>query len=1358
MYRNITLIIITMVSLLQISLVKANTEYSFRHLDIVDGMSDNQIRGLSKLSDGRIAIRTASILNLYNGATFEHFYHNKTKEYKWDYWGLPKEYTDVQNRLWMKERDYLLLLDLNSNSFIYDIPGELKTLGITEKLKNLFIDDAKNIWFLTENLDFSYYDQTAKKLIEVTDGKSEFTKQFGVPKEMAQYKNFCWIVYTSGVIRCWDYTSREFVSQDNSFITKINEKTDRIYIHTTNKGDVWLMYNDAINFFNRTNNVWTEVATIKGRSNFFTCMDLDKNGNVWVGTSLSGLRFIDAKTFETNVIPGMKLYNGDILVNDIHNVFVDDNDGLWVGTLFQGLCYYQPSVRKFNLIQTVKSAGTMTSENVRCLYDEGNGKVLVGTANGLFRFNQHNKQLERVYPELAHELCLAIYKDSRKRLWVSTYLGGFYCIEGKSVKNYKWNLNKSQTEQIYYNARYLYEDKNGRLWVSVNGGVGEFFPEQNRIKMLYETHPKVSYHKLDYEIFPINDNSFGVIGESGIYFYNTLTDSLYIPEIDTPENNKYLKNTRYYCHLNDSRSLEWMASERQLNIWDEENKRHYKLTTEEGLPSNTVSALFEDDNKIIWASTANGISRIQVQLTENGYVFSIVNFNTLNGLQSGKFYSQSGIKTSDGTIYFGGVHGFNYFNPEQIIYNTQINTPIFTSFSLFNSVIKVGEKNKNRIILEKPINITKKIVLKYNENFISVDFAGLNYVNPERTYFKYKLENFDQNWTEIITSGSGKVTYTSLKPGTYRFIVFTANSHKLWGEIPAELLIVVKPPFWATTLAYIIYLLIMIYLTYYLFKRIEEKNKKKFAIQQEANEQKQRDELAQMKFRFFTNISHEFRTPLTLIITPLELLLKDEVNPKRINKINSVLKNANELLGLVNQLLDFRKLELEGEKLHLTKNNIGQFIENIYLQFKDTVSAKNIDFTINNEIGNALIFFDANKMHKVVNNLLLNAYKVTSKGGHISIKISKALENQSEYVRISVSDTGCGIDSKHIEKIFDRFFQSEHGENSGFGSSGIGLHLVKSYVELHNGTVAVQSTKDVGSTFTISIPFDLAGEETATEDNVKQINSEPKDDHSKKSKRKTVLLVEDNTEFRNFLVEQLSDEFDVIEAEDGLIGENVARQHSPDLIISDLMMPNQDGIALCRNLKVDIHTSHIPFIMLTARNTDEAKMVGYDAGADSYISKPFNYDMLLVRIKKLIEQQEKRQEMLHKNIEITPSQIAVNSLDEEFIQRVLKYVEKNIDNTEYSIEDLSAEVGLHRSHLYRKIQSLTGHTPLDFMRLVRLKRAAQLLSDSQYYISEIADKVGFNTIKYFNKYFKEEFGLTPTQYRSQNKKTTEETN
>lgn len=1324
-------------------------QYIFRHLELSDGLSDNQIRSLSMTPDNRLAIKTASILNIYNGATFENIYHDKHLEYKWNYWGLPGEYYDKNERIWMKERDYLLVFDLKTNQYQYNIDEELKSMGVGGKIKNLFVDNFKNFWFVTENNDFLLYDATAKRLQTITSGSESFVAKFGIPREMTQYKNFCWIVYTSGLIRCWDYTSSEFVSQHTHLLNVIDANTDRLYIHSSHKGDIWLMYNKALLFYNRTNQSWKEITTISGRHSFFTCMDIDKKGDVWLGTSFGELRRIDNNTYNVSSMPGLKLDNGATLTNDIYTIFADDNDGIWVGTLFQGLGYYQPNRKKFQLEEIQPNGSLLTNDNVRCFIEEKDGSIIIGSRHGLSRYRPDTKKIEPIYEKLANILCLSLYRDSKDRLWVSTFLNGLYCIEGTTIRNYKQKIYEKDDEPLLNTARDIFEDNYGRYWVSFTGGVGEFFPSTGEVKMLYENHPKVSFHKVDYKIYPINDDSFAVIGESGIYYYDTRKDSLWIPEIDSPENMKFNDlNIKYYCILNDSKSLEWYGTEAGLKVWDKKTKKLYTITVDGGLPNNAVSALLEDDNGVVWASTASGISKIEAKVVNGIYNFSLVNFSSIDGLQSGRFYNHAALKAKDGMMYFGGVHGFNFFNPQKVVYNETRYSPMFVSFSLFNTPVKEREKYNNRIILEYPINKTDIIDLNHDENFITLEFSGLNYINPSQTYFRYKLENFDQEWTEIVTDGLGKVTYTGLRPGSYRLLVYTASNDKVWAESPAEITIVISPPFWETIYAIIIYCLLFIAATTYVIFFINKKNRRKLMKQQLINEQKQKEDLDQMKYRFFTNISHEFRTPLTLILMPLESIIREVKDMDIKEKLKSIHTNARDLLNLVNQLLDFRKLEMEGEKLKTRLVNLKSFTDNIYIQFKDSISTKNINFVIDNEADIEYVYMDEGKIHKVMNNLLSNALKYTPNGGTIAVVIDTTKEQNMQFLKISVSDTGSGIYEKDLDKIFTRFYQSNN-KNKDLAGSGIGLHLVSEYITLHSGKISVENKPEGGVIFTFIIP---AIQKDIMDDDIPDNEVEETKFYEDMPENKTLLVIEDNSEFRNFLVEQLRPFYTVIEASDGEEGEKLAILRSPDLIVSDIRMPRQDGITLCIHLKSNIQTSHIPLILLTARNSDEAKIEGYEAGADSYISKPFSFEVLHIRIKKLIERQEKRQELFHKTIEVSPSSITITSLDEELVKKALMYVEKNMDNPKYSVEDLSSDVGLSRVHLYRKLQFITGQNPINFIRSIRLKRAAQYLINTQYNISEIADLVGFNTIKYFNKHFKEEFGTTPSQYRAENMK------
>ena len=640
-----------LVLLLSISSFAIN-QYKFRLIDIVDGLSDNQIRGLSITPDGRIAVRTASIMNIYNGTTFEYFHYDKKQKYVWNYNRPTKEYYDNQGRIWMKELGYLLLLDLNTNKFNYNISEELATLGITKHLKNLFIDDSKNYWFLTEDNTFTFYDTTQSKLITIEDGQSDFTRLYGIPMELTQYKNLCWIVYSSGLIRCWDYTSHEFIFQETRFLNIIGDFTDRIYIHPDSVGNIWLMYNNAVYFHHRINRDWKEVATIKGISNFFTCMDMDNDGNVWVGTSKSGLRYIDGKTFEVTHLPGMCLINGGIQDNDIYTLFIDPNNGIWIGTLFQGLCYYHPSMQKFQLIQTINTGTQITNETIRCFLEEEDGTVLIGSGDGLYRFYPESKKVERLFKEQINDLCLSIRKDHSGRIWVGTYLGGFFCIEGKQIRQYlrsSINLEKDPNQNI---SRCIYEDTDGRFWASVTGGVGQIDPVSGKmLYMLADKYPEIKDYTLIYHLYPINDETFAALGDKGIYYYNTKQDSLYIPGTDNPD---FEQNIKYFGILKDTRGLEWFATEDGIRVWDK--TKLYKLTVTEGLPNNEISSLLEDDNGVIWASTLNGICKIAPIQSNDTYNFSIVNFGISDGLQWGKFYDHSALKTKDGTLYFGGAH------------------------------------------------------------------------------------------------------------------------------------------------------------------------------------------------------------------------------------------------------------------------------------------------------------------------------------------------------------------------------------------------------------------------------------------------------------------------------------------------------------------------------------------------------------------------------------------------------------------------------------------------------------------------------------------------------------------------------
>lgn len=927
-----------------------------------------------------------------------------------------------------------------------------------------------------------------------------------------------------------------------------------------------------------------------------------------------------------------------------------------------------------------------------------------------------------------------------------------YCIEAGKVRAYAYPDTDYQNELDFSNIRAIIEDPSGRLWISIYGygGVGQFNPETGEISLLSERFPELKKYKV-VNALAIDKQSRLVVGsDNGLYIYDPAKDQIWIPEQDGQSNSIFNRGSiKYNQILKDHEGTLWFATQYGLNILTHDGKS-YTLGKEEGF-SSVILNVIEDQNHDIWISTLTSIYKIKVERGQDKYDFHVISYLSEAEIRQDDLFNFPSMVTRKNQLFFGLINGFITFSPENMIDNHYITSPLITSFRLFNVPVVSGEEYNGRVLFDKALSYSDKVLLDYDENFITLEFSGLNYSNPSQTSFRYQLEGFDKEWTEsLFENGLGRAVYNNLPSGEYVFRVSAAGNDRVWGP-ESEFIIVIRPPFWDTLAARIFYVILFVLIVAGFIYALNRRNHRKMVRMQQEEALKQKEELDQMKFRFFTNISHELRTPLTLIITPLDMMIR-RISDEAVKKqLGTIYKNAQNLLSLVNQLLDFRKLEMKGEKLHLMNGDMEEFISSAYNNFVPMAVEKHLNFVSQTVHRPLYMFFDSDKVHKIVNNLLSNAFKFTSEGGTVNLILSTEEIEQRNYVRIEVSDTGIGISESDLPYIFNRFYQVGNQGDEKMGS-GIGLHLVREYVNIHEGRTTVSSRMDRGSTFVVWLPMDLKPE---SGDIFEEATDEKPDDKEKEASgvllsaddsRRKVLLVEDNKEFRTFLKEQLEDFYQIVEAADGEEGERCAIDENPDLIISDIMMPKVDGIELCRRIKTNMQTSHIPVILLTARTADDIKINSYEVGADSYMSKPFNFDMLMVRIEKLIEQQEKRKQEFRKNIEVNPSAITITSLDEQLIQKCLEYIEKNMDHPEYGVEELSRDLGMVRMSLYRKLQSITGNTPTDFIRSIRLKRAAQLLQGSQLPIVEIANRVGFSSSSYFAKCFKEMFGVLPKQY------------
>jgi signal transduction histidine kinase/DNA-binding response OmpR family regulator len=824
--------------------------------------------------------------------------------------------------------------------------------------------------------------------------------------------------------------------------------------------------------------------------------------------------------------------------------------------------------------------------------------------------------------------------------------------------------------------------------------------------------------------------------------------------------------------LADSRGLIWLATQEGLNIFDPESNSIYRYYIDDGLPDNSPLAILEDNDGLIWISTISGITNIRIgDRVESGrYKLEFASFNESDGLQGKEFNEGIAYKTTRGELIFGGPNGFNIFNPSDLTYNTKPPDILITGLQIFNRTIRTGQKVNGRIILSNAITETSEIVLKHFEDVVSIEFAALNYIHPEKNRYEYILEGFNREWMQA-GANERKATYTNLDPGEYVFRVKGSNNDGIWNTNGKSLKIIVKPSIWKTKAAIISYFILLLTALILLRYMILLKERIRVQIDQERQEARRRHELDLLKIRFFTNVSHEFRTPLSLILAPLEKLLKKggNGNEEERSQYKLMYRNSRRLLNLVNQLLDFRRMEVQKISLRPAYGDIVIFINEIFQTFTDLAERKRITFTYTTSHNEFFTWFDHDKVEKIIFNLLSNAFKFTPEGEKIGIDlhIEPAKKNLGQHedpkseqdrVKVKVCDTGIGIPAENINRIFDRFFQNDVPDSMINQGSGIGLSLTKEFVQLHNGTIEVESEPGKGSCFTVTLLLSAValGTTQGQDDLSESITLLPEEEEIDikpvtNGKKALVLLIEDNDDFRFYLKDNLKGRYSIIEACDGKEGIAKAIGNLPDLIVSDIMMPEVDGIELCRQVKSNPNTSHIPIILLTARMSEQKKLKGFETGADDYITKPFSFEMLESRMNNLIEQRERIRNSFQQHFKIEPGEIGITSLDEKLIEKALKLVENNMSNSDFSVEKLSRELGMSRVHLYKKLTSLTGKTPIEFIRTMRLKRAAQLLGKSQLTVSEIAYEVGFNDPRYFSKYFKTEFGVLPSQYGNSKK-------
>ncbi|WP_337966420.1 two-component regulator propeller domain-containing protein [uncultured Flavobacterium sp.] len=1157
---------------------------------------------------------------------------------------------------------------------------------------------------------------------------------------------------------------------------------------------------------------------------------IDKFGYIWLGTTESGLIKIKPETdnyqFENYSITKNKIlsiiesshdyiicgtendgllvvnYKGQVLQKYLHSkyndfslksnsvwsLFEDKEKRLWLGYFNKGLGVFDKPNNKFNSLESqVNNDNSLQTSFVTSVIKDKKGNLLISNeGGGLDIYNlatksyiHVNKNNQSYYSGLDAADIQTMFIDSKQNIWIGSWDRGIYFLKNGTTRFI--NYNTANTSGLKSNRIFTFsEDSKGRIWIGTFIKGLHYFDNKTNTFVHCESK-SFTDNALDNafirKVFVDSDNVLWVGTILGLYQVSLKGDSDF--KVTKMRDAMFKDKTKYNSiqtilsiYESNDKTI-WIGTDGEgLFNYNKKDKTFSNFNNFPGFKEKSVRAIIADNNGSLWISGGSGLTKLDFKNKKS------TNFTKDDGLVDNDFNNNAVFKDGNGELYFGSYEGVNYFNPNEIKKTEKAPKLYFSDFKLFNKSVKPNEDSSP---LTKVIAQTKEIILNYTQSVFTIEYVGINYNYSKKNQYAYYLQGFEKDWNYV--GNNRTATYTNLAPGDYVFKVKSANADGSWSNNPLELKIKILPPWWKTFWAYLLYTSILVFLIIYLNKIYQNRFKAKQAILLEKEKNIQSEKLNNKKLQFFTNISHEFRTPLTLIINPLEDILRSKnLSPEIHNKLKIVHKSSDRLSRLINELMDFNKLEFNKISLQAKKIEVVAFTQGIIGYFDEEASARNITINFESAFDDLEDWLDPKMLEKILFNIISNAFKFTPDNGSITISIAKSDIDNSLLINgdrvpsfsITITDTGSGIHKKDLKRIFDRFYQVNNVNKDYYGSTGIGLEVVKEFVELHKGRIDVESQVGEGTKFTVTFPLgkslykksEIIDEVFKTEKAKNKFltetvnHSADEDDETDQTveidvvettKPYTVLIVEDNPELRNYLKHELSKLYKVIATENGQKGYELAVQKLPDLIITDVIMPVMDGLQLCKNIKGDLKTSHIPLLMLSAKAMVKDRLEGIDSGADMYLSKPFELDILKSSLAQLITSRQIMFKKFYSGI-TKDGKEKTTSLDNEFIQKILHFINENISEPELTVELLSSKIFLSRSQLYRKIKTLTGVSVNEFIRNVRLEKAKQLIEKGNNNINEISYKVGFTSPSYFSKCYKIKYGYLPTQEKEQGNK------
>ena len=1316
----------------------------FSHIGMEDGLSHSTIFAINQDKEGNLWFATYDGVNKYDGYNFTVYRHEYTNPNS-----IASDITrciaiDDSDQIWVGTREGLSFYNRRKNSFSNYY---YKKNGINVPINS--IAPIKENWLMLGTAEgILLFDIKKECFLNDTLPSLHLLK----PTVLIRQGEYIYIGAEDGV---YTYTLsggklERLVSMPAGIRIHaiLCQMFSRIWMAT--EGDGLFMYDAKTK---ELKNYRYESEQSGLNSNYVRSLELDTENRLWVGT-YSGLNIYKEATDNFSSIKSSEIQEGSLSQNSVRSIFKDSQGGMWLGTYWGGLNYYHPLCNRFQRIKHVPFLNSLSNNVVSCIVEDSEHNLWIGTSDGGLNFYDSTSKLYKNYLFKSGSLDVpfkdikTVYVDEEHdKVYVGAHAGGMMALQRKSGQVEYFNRQNSNlpSNNIYS----IISDENGGLWVASLEHLLHFDIDKRNFTIVDKDQNGRKLQQYNRLLFRDSRRRIWVGGEMGVSVYNQIgTDFLTNTDFHI---DSILQQAFVNCFYESTSGYIWIGTRSGLFAMKEGSKELLQYTTADGLPSNVIYGIMEDAYARLWISTNQGLSCLN---PENG---KFRNFTILDGLQGNQFNAGSYCRQDNGYMLFGGVNGITLFRPETLIDNPYAPKPVINKLFVYNKEVLPNDETG---ILSETIEYADHITLSSSQNSFAISFVVSNYIAGKHNTFAYKLEGYNDEWYR--QNDTSPVSYSNLPAGDYTFYIKAANNDGKWNEEPTVLHIRVLPvwycTWWALSLFALSFMLVVFGIVRYFWLR---KSMQAEILMERLDKEKQ-EEISQMKIRFYVNISHELRTPLTLIISPLQELLSSVTGHWEREKLLYIQRNARRLLHLVNQLMDYRRAELGIFELRPSYANAYKRVLNSFLNYESLAKKKDIDYNFYSELQDEDVLFDGTYLDLIINNLLSNAFKYTEEGERIYVKLYREDKN----VVLQVADTGVGIPKDKQRKIFERFYQVENVHEG----SGIGLSLVQRLVELHHGQITLVSEVGKGSTFSIYIPQDKSvytAEELAEskgemeeqrvystnahEVYTDDVETEVAEAGEKEagSRHGTILIVEDNEELRRYLFNGLSAQFNLIEAENGQKALEVLKENDVDLILSDVMMPVMDGVKLCKSVKQNLRTCHIPVYLLSAKVDIKYQLQGLQVGADDYIPKPFSMDVLIAKILNMLRTRYRIFEHYSNAAEIEPEKIANNAMDEELLRKAIAVVEKNMSNVEFSTEQFASEMNMSRSNLHLKLKAITGKSAIDFIHKIRFNRACQLLKEGKYTVSEISFMVGYNTPSYFSARFKKYIGCLPTEYGKQ---------